>query len=73
MDDELKKKWEVSDNPEKRIKESTGDALEDRIAGILVGFAQKLRERDNWIDIITTRRARVEIHQLLKDHKDGKI
>jgi len=73
MDSELKKIYEISDTPEERFDGTTGNLLEDRITGILIGFAQKVKERDGWVDIITTRRARVEIYNLLKDYKKGKI
>lgn len=59
--------------PEDRMRELSGDPLYDRIVGILIGFAEVLQKRDNWIDVITTRRAREEINQLLKDHKGGKL
>ena len=73
MDEEIKKLHRISDTPEERLLESSGDPIGDRIVGILLGFAEDLRERDDWIDLITTRRAREEIKQLLKDHKEGKI
>lgn len=59
--------------PEDRLRELSNDPLRDRIVGILVGFAEILRERDMWIDILTIRRAEKEIKELLGDHKGGKI
>ncbi|MCP4373523.1 MAG: hypothetical protein GY797_36280 [Deltaproteobacteria bacterium] len=61
------------DNPESRLRESYGDPLTDKIIGILIGFKDKLEEREMWLDIITTRQAEREIRQLLKDQKDGKF
>ena len=61
------------DEPEKRVAESFGDPLTDKIIGILIGFKAKLEERDMWMDIITTRQAEREIRQLLKEYKDGKL
>jgi hypothetical protein len=70
---ELKKSYGVKDSPEERLSELSGNLLDDRISGILVGFADKLKERKGWIDIITVRAAKEEIKQLLKDYKKGKI
>lgn len=70
---ELKKSYGVKDSPEERLSELSGNLLDDRISGILVGFADKLKERKGWIDIITVRTAKKEIKQLLKDYKKGKI
>jgi len=61
------------DNPEHRLRESFGDPMTDKIMGILIGFKEKLVEREMWMDIITTRTAEREILQLLEDYKDGKI
>ena len=59
--------------PEERLGGASGDPLYDRVAGILVGFKYALEERGGWMDIITTRTARKEIKQLLKDYKAGNI
>lgn len=54
--------------PEKRLREPSGDLLNDKISGILVGFAYKLIQRDNHIDILTVKDAQKEIRNLIKEY-----
>lgn len=56
------------EDPRERIRELSGNYTNDVITGILVGFAHTLKERDNWIDIITVREASDEIKALIKHH-----
>jgi hypothetical protein len=53
-------------DPKSRLKGvTTNDDLSDTIKGILVGFANKLNERDGWMDILTTMEAEDEIKRLI--------
>lgn len=54
--------------PEKRLREPSGDLLNDKISGILVGFAYKLIQRDNHIDRLTVKDAQKEIRNLIKEY-----
>ena len=56
----------------KRIRASYGDALTDDILNMLVGFSYALKERDGYVDIITTRRAERETRAIIKAYKEGK-
>lgn len=55
--------------PAKRVRESCGDYVTDTIHGILIAFAYKLQERDNWLDLITVKDAEREIKQLIQDER----
>ncbi len=55
--------------PEKRVRESSGDTLYDKIVGILIAYSKIYDMRNGWIDIITVRDAEKEIKQLIKDSK----
>lgn len=43
--------------------------LDDKIAGILIGFSKMLEIRNNWIDFITVSDATREIKQLINEEK----
>jgi hypothetical protein len=53
--------------PEKRVREPSGDLLNDKISGILIAFSWKLKLRDSHIDIITLSDAKKEIENLIKE------
>lgn len=55
--------WE--DKPKDRIRESSGDPVDDEIRGILIGFKATLQARNNWMDIITSHQASREIRELI--------
>lgn len=56
------------DDPRDRVRELSGNYVDDMITGILIGFSNTLKERDHWIDIITIREAKKEIKALIKEH-----
>lgn len=56
----------INMNPEDRT-DDFGDAVTNRIIGILIAYSKKYDIRDGWIDIITTIDAEKEIKQLISD------
>lgn len=52
--------------PEKRVA-PTGNVMEDKIAGILVGFKYVLEAREGHVDFITTKMAANEIRELIEE------
>lgn len=76
VDESTKTQLGMLNRPEERtcgFHEDQAIDINQRIAGILVGFAHKMKERGDWIDIITTRTAIAEIKKLMKDHKENMI
>ncbi len=55
-------------DPRSRLREQSGNFLNDTIDGILIGFAEVLHKRGDHIDIITTRKANAEIRDLINHY-----
>lgn len=55
--------------PKDRMIEKSGDDFYDEAVGILLGFKEKLDERNGWIDIITVKQAVREIKELCDKNK----
>jgi hypothetical protein len=56
----------INMNPKDRTADF-GDAVTNRIIGILIAYSKIYDMRGGWIDIITTRDAEKEIKQLISD------